>query len=90
MTVGARGPASDINLFRQQQAKFSTEQEFVGDKAYVGAARTTTPTKKPKGGELTSEQQEENQKISRTPIQYSKSRTNLMLSNLKLLIMILK
>ena len=64
MTVGARGPASDINLFRQQQAKFSTEQEFVGDKAYVGAARTTTPTKKPKGGELTSEQQEENQKIS--------------------------
>ena len=62
--VGARGPASDINLFRQQQAKFSTEQEFVGDKAYVGAARTTTPMKKPKGGELTSEQQKENKKIS--------------------------
>ena len=54
----------DINLFRQQQAKFSPEQEFVGDKAYVGAARTTTPTKKPKGGELTTEQQEENKKIS--------------------------
>ena len=46
VSVGARGPASDINLFRQQQAKFSSEQEFVGDKAYVGAARTTTPTKK--------------------------------------------
>ena len=64
VSVGARGPASDINLFRQQQAKFSSEQEFVGDKAYVGAARTTTPTKKPKGGELTTEQQEENQEIS--------------------------
>ncbi|MGK7897443.1 MAG: transposase family protein [Xenococcus sp. (in: cyanobacteria)] len=64
VTVGARGPASDINLFRQQQAKFSTEQQFVGDKAYVGAARTTTPTKKPKGRELTREQQEENKEIS--------------------------
>ena len=37
-------------------------QEFVEDKAYVGAARTTTATKKPKGGELTSEQQEENKR----------------------------
>ncbi len=38
VTVGARGPTSDINLFRQQPAKFSTEQEFVGDKAYVGGS----------------------------------------------------
>ena len=68
ISVGARGPASDINLFRQQQAKFSPEQEFIGDKAYVGAARTTTPSKKPQGGELTSEQQEENRKISRRRI----------------------
>lgn len=64
VTVGARGRASDINLFRQQQAKFSTEPELVGAQAYVGAARQLTPTKKPKGGELTSEQQEENKKIS--------------------------
>ena len=54
----------DINLFRQQQAKFSNEQKFLGDKAYVGAARTTTPTKKAKGGELSNEQQKENQKLS--------------------------
>ncbi len=60
--------SSDINLFRQQQAKFSTEQKFVGDKAYVGGAQTTTPMKKPKGGELTSEQQEENKKLSRRRI----------------------
>ncbi len=45
--MGERGPASDINLFRQQQAKFSNEQKFLGDKAYVGAARTTTPTNIP-------------------------------------------
>ena len=50
--------------YHQQQAKFSPEQQFVGDKAYVGAARTTTPTKKPKGRELTTEQQEENKEIS--------------------------
>lgn len=64
VSVGARGPEADITLFRQQQAKFSREQKFIGDKAYVGAAGTTTPTKKPKGGELTTEQQEENKEIS--------------------------
>ena len=42
--VGARVPEADINLFRQQQNKFSESQEFVADKAYVGATRTTTAT----------------------------------------------
>lgn len=64
VSVGARGPEADITLFRQQQVKFASEQKFVGDKAYVGAAGTTTPMKKPKGRELTTEQQEENKKIS--------------------------
>ncbi|MDJ0589825.1 MAG: transposase family protein [Pleurocapsa sp. MO_226.B13] len=68
VTVGARGPEADINLFRQQQNKFAESQEFVGDKAYVGAARTTTPTKKPKGRELTPEQKQENKQISRRRI----------------------
>ncbi len=66
--MGARGPEADINLFRQQQPKFSEAQQFVGDKAYVGAPRTTTPTKKPRGGELTPEQEEENKQISRRRI----------------------
>lgn len=66
--VAARGPEADINLFRQQQPKFSDSQEFVGDKAYVGAARTTTPTKKPRGRELTAEQREDNKQISRQRI----------------------
>ena len=68
VTVGARGPEADITLFRQQQDKFSETQQFVGDKAYVGVARTTTPTKKPQGGELTPEQKEENKQISRRRI----------------------
>lgn len=68
VAVGARGPASDINLFRKQQLKFSQEQQFVGDKAYVGAPGTITPTKKPRGRELTVEQKEENKQISRQRI----------------------
>ena len=68
VTVGARGPEADINLFRQQQEQFSESQKFVGDKAYVGAPRTITPTKKPKGRELTPEKKEENKKISRRRI----------------------
>ena len=68
VAVGARGPEADINLFRQQQAKFAQSQQFVGDKAYVGAARTTTPSKKPRGRELTPEQPEENKQISRQRI----------------------
>lgn len=68
VTVGANGPEADINLFRQQQSKFSHSQQFVGDKAYVGASQTTTPTKKPKGQELTPEQKQENQQLSRQRI----------------------
>lgn len=68
VVVGARGPEADINLFHKQQPKFSVEQQFVGDKAYVGASRTTTPTKKPRGRELTAEQKENNKQISRQRI----------------------
>jgi hypothetical protein len=68
VTVGARGPEADINLFAQQQLKFSDSQEFIGDKAYVGAARTTTPTKKPRGKQLTAEQLKDNKQISRQRI----------------------
>ena len=68
VAVGARGPEADINLFQKQPPKFSQKQQFVGDKAYVGASRTTTPTKKPRGRELTAEQKENNQQISRQRI----------------------
>ncbi len=45
--VGERGPEADVNLLRKQQANFSDEQSFTGDKAYIGADRTKTPQKNP-------------------------------------------
>lgn len=64
--VGAKGPTSDITLFRQQQSKFAPDQGFDGDKAYVGAEQVTTPHKKPRGKELTPEQKAENREFSST------------------------
>jgi DDE superfamily endonuclease/Helix-turn-helix of DDE superfamily endonuclease len=62
--IGNRGPKSDISIFREQQEKFEEGQVFEGDKAYIGEANIKTPHKKPKGGELTFEQKEENKKFS--------------------------
>ena len=68
MLVKARGPQADKNLLSQQQASFSTSQRFIGDKAYIGALATITPQKKPRGGQLTQEQKEQNQQISKQRI----------------------
>ena len=62
--VGREGKASDINMFREQQKKFQSEQKFTGDKGYQGGTNIKTPQKKPKGKELTEEQNEENKIIS--------------------------
>jgi hypothetical protein len=62
--VGAKGPTSDISLFRIQQQKFADGQTFDGDKAYVGATNITTPHKKPRNRELTVEQKAENKVFS--------------------------
>ena len=62
--AGVKGPTADINLFREQQPRMHPEQEFMGDKAYIGAERMTTPHKKPKKKELTEEQRGENKVIS--------------------------
>lgn len=62
--VGAKRPTSDINLFRQQQQKFSMEQQFEGDKAYVGGKNIKTPHKKPRKGKLTAQQKAENKVFS--------------------------
>jgi hypothetical protein len=56
----------NINIFKEQESKFSCEQEFVGGKAYIGANNMQTPHKKPRGGELTKEQKEENKELSST------------------------
>ena len=64
VVVGYPGPKSDLKLFQEHKNMFSKEQTFSGDKAYIGDNQITTPQKKPKNGELTSSQREENKKIS--------------------------
>ena len=66
--AGKRGPEADVNLLRKQQKNFSKQQNFTGDKAYIGAERTTTPKKKPPKRELTPEQKESNKLISQERI----------------------
>jgi len=66
VVAGKKGPTSDVVIFYDQESKFSDKQEFVGDKAYVGAENVQTPHKKPRSGELTEEQKEENKELSST------------------------
>lgn len=66
--VGKPGPNSDINLWREQACNFDNNQRFIGDKAYVGEPQIETPTKKPKGGQLTAKQKEINRQVSRKRI----------------------
>lgn len=65
-TAGHRGPAADVKIYNQfPPAPPVAEKPRLGDKAYVGARPAVqTPHKKPKGGELTAEQKEENKKLS--------------------------
>ena len=65
-TAGAKGPTSDISVFRERQSKFAPEQGFDGDKAYVGAENVQTPHKKPRGKALTPQQKAENKNFSST------------------------
>ena len=64
VTVGEFGKTSDINLFRQSLQKFDKKQNFIGDKAYKGEAAIITPHKKPRNGEITPEQKQENKSLS--------------------------
>jgi hypothetical protein len=66
--VGLPGPASDINLLREQQKKFDSAQKFKGDKAYVGEKNVTTPHKKPRKRELSAIQKQENTAFSSSRI----------------------
>ncbi len=68
VVAGEREPEADVNLLRKQQENFPEQQNFTGDKAYIGAERTTTPKKKPPKGELTPEQKESNKLISQSRI----------------------
>jgi hypothetical protein len=62
---GHRGPTSDKRLHEQSQrvAPFSKAVPL-GDLGYQGVPGMQVPHKKPKGGELTQEQKEENRQLS--------------------------
>jgi hypothetical protein len=64
VVMGEKGPRSDSKLFEETQAELPETLEFIGDKAYVGRRNTTTPIKKPRGGELSQEQKDFNRTIS--------------------------
>ncbi|NES71508.1 MAG: transposase, partial [Okeania sp. SIO2D1] len=62
--IGELGKTSDIKLFRKGRDRLDKNQQFLGDKAYIGEESITTPYKKPKKGELTDIQKEDNKKLS--------------------------
>jgi hypothetical protein len=63
--VGNPGPTSDINLFQEREDCFKSEQEFKGDKGYIGSDKINTPPhRRPKKGELSKEQKKENKEFS--------------------------
>ena len=47
VALGDPGPISDISQFRASQHKFSDQQPFRGDVAYIGEPQIATPHKKP-------------------------------------------
>ncbi|MCT7951964.1 transposase family protein [Ancylothrix sp. C2] len=64
VVAGEPGPKSDITLFREERSQFDPQQRFKGDKAYVGEALITTPIKKLRNQELTTEEKEQNKAFS--------------------------
>lgn len=64
VVAGEPGPKSDITIFREYRSEFDPQQRFKGDKAYLGEDLITTPIKKPKNRELTTEQKKQNKAFS--------------------------
>lgn len=70
--AGHRGPKADIKLYEASQRteklpEALRDKPILGDKAYADQKHPeiTTPTRKPKGGELTPEEKERNREISK-------------------------
>ena len=64
VVLGEKGPRSDTLLLEETQAELPETIRFIGDKAYVGRNNTTTPVKKPPGGQLTQAQKDFNRQVS--------------------------
>jgi len=62
--AGFDGPKADIEIYRDTRLKKQwLEKPKLGDKAYIGED-IETPQKKPKGGELTQAEKEQNRELS--------------------------
>ena len=64
VVLGEKGPRSDSLLLEETQAELPETIRFIGDQAYVGRNNTTTPVKKPPGGQLTQAQKDFNRQVS--------------------------
>lgn len=64
VVLAQNGPRNDGKLLDLTQAELPNTLRFIGDKAYIGRSNTTTPYKKPPGGELTQAQKDFNQLLS--------------------------
>jgi len=64
VVAGKPGPKSDITLFRENRESLAPEQKYKGDLGYKGEDLIETPIKKPKKGQLTKEQKQENRGFS--------------------------
>lgn len=64
IVMGEKGPRSDSKLLEQTQAELPEGLRFIGDKAYVGRANTTTPIKKKPKEALTEAQKAFNKGVS--------------------------
>lgn len=62
--AGEPGPKSDITLFRENRDNFDPKQNFQGDLGYLGEDLIDTPIKKPRNGELTTNQKKSNKEFS--------------------------
>jgi len=70
VSSGHRGPKSDVKIWNETELPADLKAKpKLGDKAYLGAAKSTqTPKKKPKGGELSEAEKAENRQISQERI----------------------
>ena len=70
VSSGHRGPKADVRIWNETELPEELkEKPKLGDKAYIGADKPTLiPKKKPKGGELSEEEKEENRRISQERI----------------------
>lgn len=71
-TRQTKGKTHDFELFKQSQLGLHERIKCLGDSGYQGLAKEhencQTPSKKPKGAELTKEQKRENRELARERI----------------------